>query len=112
VNPPDRRPHAFLEPVIRPRRIEATATVGRVRLYGVAVTDNNCRLLITALIADGSPAALETADRISAELAQRPATTALSPEGRDALLRSMPKHPPSGLMALQRALLNDQRARA
>lgn len=84
----------------------------RVRLYGVAVTDNNCRLLITALIADGSPAALETADRISRELAQQPATTALKPEGRDALLRNIPKHPPSGLIALRQALANDQRARA
>jgi|SRR6187200_2724195 len=94
------------------RRVPATATVRGVRLYGVAVTDNNCRLLITALIADGSPAALETADRISGELAHRPVTTALSPAGRDALLRCMPTHPPSGLIALQRALLNDQRARA
>ena len=51
-----------------------------MRLYGVAVTDNNCRLLITALIADGSPAALDTAERISGELAQRKATTALNPE--------------------------------
>ena len=42
-----------------PRVGNTIATVGRVRLYGVAVTDNNCRLLITALIADGSPAVLE-----------------------------------------------------
>ena len=83
-----------------------------MRLYGVAVTDNNCRLLITALIADGTPAALETADRISGELAQRPAATALSPAGRDALLRNIPKQPPSGLIALRQALLKDQRARA
>ena len=83
-----------------------------MRLYGVAVTDNNCRLLITALIADGSPAALDTADRMSGELAQRPATTALDPDGRDALLRNIPKHPPSGLIALQQALANDQRARS
>jgi hypothetical protein len=82
-----------------------------VRLYGVAVTDNNCRLLITALIADGSPAALETAERISGELTQRPATSALSPAGRDALLRNIPKHPPSGLIALRDALVKDQRAR-
>ena len=83
-----------------------------MRLYGVAVTDNNCRLLITALIADGSPAALETAERISRELAQQRPTTALNPEGRDALLRNIPKHPPSGLIALRQALANDQRARA
>ena len=88
-----------------------TATVRRVRLYGVAVTDNNCRLLITALIADGTPAALETAERISGELAQRKATTALNPEARDALLRNIPKQPPSGLIALRQALVNDQRAR-
>ena len=83
-----------------------------MRLYGVAVTDNNCRLLITALIADGSPAALETAERISGELAQRKATTALNPEARDALLRNIPKQPPSGLIALRQALVNDQRARS
>ena len=68
--------------------------------------------LITALIADGSPAALETADRISGELARRPATTALDPAGRDALLRNIPEHPPSGLIALRHALVKDQRARA
>ena len=82
-----------------------------MRLYGVAVTDNNCRLLITSLIADGAPAALETAERISGELAQRRATTALSPEARDALLRNIPKPPPSGLIALREALVKDQRAR-
>jgi hypothetical protein len=85
--------------------------VNGVRLYGIAVSDINCRLLITALIADGDPEALDAAERISGGLRRPDAVTALSPEARDVILLNIPKQPPSGLAALRKALENDQRAR-
>ena len=86
--------------------------MGRVRLYGVAVTDINCRLLITSLIAEGTPETLGIAERISQGVTQHGSVTALTPAERDALLRSFPKRAPNALQPLHEALQKDQRARA
>ena len=83
----------------------------RMRLYGLAVSDVNCRLLITSLIAEGTSETREIAGRISAGITHQNGATALKPAERDALLRSIPKPPPSGLVPLRDALTHDQRAR-
>jgi hypothetical protein len=83
-----------------------------MRLYGIAVTDTNCRLLIKSLVADATPETLEIAQRISGGVTQHGATTALSPTERDALLRTIPKNLPNGLVPLREALARDKRARA
>jgi hypothetical protein len=82
-----------------------------VRLYGCDVTDLNARLLITSLIADGTTVALAAAERVSSALARRD-PAGLPPQMRDAILRSIPRPPPNGLVALRDALTRDQRARA
>ena len=88
------------------------ATVEPMRLYGIAVTDINCRLLISSLVAEGSPESFEIAERISSGVRVHDATTKLTPAERDALLRNIPRRPASGLVALRVALANDKRARA
>jgi hypothetical protein len=82
-----------------------------VRLYGCAVADQHVRGLVASLTADGQRDAIRTAEAISDGLARHAAVGALSPEMRDAVLRVMAKPPPSGLVALREALVNDQRAR-
>ena len=82
-----------------------------MRLFGVNLSDINCRLLVASLVADATPDALELAERISGGLTRHEPATPLTPADRDTLLRTMPKPLPSGLVALRDALANDQRAR-
>ena len=88
------------------------SSVAGVRLYGIAVSDINCRLLVAALITDGTPAGVELAERMSGSLARHEPVTALSVADRDTILRNFPKPLPSGLVAFQDALAKDKRARA
>jgi hypothetical protein len=82
-----------------------------MRLFGVLVSEVNCRILISELLADESPQALNLAERLSAALARKEPVAPLVPGERDALLRHIPKKPPSGLVALRDALKSDQLAR-
>ncbi len=82
-----------------------------VRLYGVAVSDTNYRLVVAALIADADPAAKELAERMAGAVTYREPVTPLTPADRDTIRRILPKPPPSGLAELGRALSDDHRAR-
>ena len=82
-----------------------------MRIYGIPITDINCRLLIAELFASETPEALNLAERLSDALIRDEAVAPLVPGERDILLRNLPKKPPNGLVALQDALKKDQRAR-
>ena len=82
-----------------------------MRIYGVDVTDINCRILIAELLADESPAAVSLAERLSAALTRDEPVAPLVPGERDILLGAIAKKPPNGLVALRKALRDDQRAR-
>ena len=55
-----------------------------MRLYGIAVTDINCRLLISSLVAEGSPESFEIAERISGGVRVHDATRQLPARHRPA----------------------------
>jgi hypothetical protein len=99
-------------PAPSPSARKKPATVGEVRLFGLAVTHINCRVLITGLTADGAPDALAASEQISEGLAGHGVSVPLTPPMRDAILRSMARSPPSGLVALRNALASDKRARS
>ncbi len=82
-----------------------------VRLFGVAVSDINYRVLVAALNTGGTPAELELSERMSGAVTFHAPMTALTPADRDTLLRNLPKPVPTGLAELNRALSSDQRAR-
>jgi hypothetical protein len=82
-----------------------------MRIYGIPVTDINCRLLIAELLAAETPEALNLAERLSNALARNEAVAPLVPGERDILLRNIRKKPPNSLVPLRDALKNDQRAR-
>jgi hypothetical protein len=82
-----------------------------MRIYGIRVSDSNCRLLIAQLLAEESTPALNLAERLSEALARHETVAPLVPGERDLLLRNIPKNPPSGLMELRDALRKDKSAR-
>jgi hypothetical protein len=82
-----------------------------MRLYGVAVSDIYCRVIVSALLTDGTPVALDLAEKMSAGLARREPVAALSIADRDAILKNFPKPLPSGLVGFRDALVKDKRAR-
>ena len=82
-----------------------------MRLFGVNLSEINCRVLVAALVEDTTPNALELAERISGGLTRHERATPLTPADRDTLLRNMPKPLPSGLVSIREALASDQRAR-
>jgi hypothetical protein len=80
-------------------------------VYGCAVNQVDCRLLVTRLFAEGSPQALAARETISNGLSSHAASVSLTAGMRDALLRVL-GGPPNSLGALQTALAMDQRARS
>jgi hypothetical protein len=81
-----------------------------MRIYGIRVSDINCRLLIAQLLAEEITPALNLAERLSEALARNETAAPLVPGERDLLLRNIPKHPPSRLMELRDALRKDKSA--
>ncbi len=73
----------------------------RIRLNGHEISDVNARLLINALITDGSPQALDLAERISAALTTHKDEEPLTPAERDMLLHRMPQPITRGLVELR-----------
>jgi hypothetical protein len=81
-----------------------------LRLFGVAVTPENGRHLVTTLVADGSPSAMSAAEKITRGLDRELYATALEPGERDAIL-SVLESPPEGLEELRGRLARDHRER-
>jgi hypothetical protein len=82
-----------------------------VRVYGCEISEPHALRLIGKLGKNGSPAAVAAAGMISQGVSGEGTAGKLTPEMRDAILIAIDvPHP--GLRTLQRALLNDQRARA
>jgi hypothetical protein len=79
-------------------------------VYGCAVNQVDCRLLVTRPTAEGSPQALAARETISKGPSAHADSVSLSAGMRDALLRVL-GGPPNSLGALQTALAMDQRAR-
>jgi hypothetical protein len=84
-----------------------------VRVWGISVAGNHARTMSVALLADGQDDAVKVAELLSEALTrQSPAIGPLSPGMRDAVLRTMPRPLPSGLVALRDALAQDKLARS
>ena len=60
-----------------------------IRLYGIPISDEDARNIVTSVIADGSHDSLEAGSRIWRALEIRAAVVVLSVEQRDAILATL-----------------------
>lgn len=77
-----------------------------LRLFGMPVRPGDARALVAALLAVGSPGAIDAALEIERGLERRAALVALKPEHRTAILFTLEDLPP-GLQDLRVALVQD-----
>jgi hypothetical protein len=83
-----------------------------IRIWGVNIAENHARTLAIALLADERDDALKMAELLSDALTRHAdGVGPLTPGMRDALLDTMPRPLPSGLVALRDALAQDKLAR-
>ena len=78
-------------------------------LYGIPVPDDDCRALVTSLVADGSPAALAAAGRIRSRLESTAGRglVALDADHRDAILQLLEDPESPALVELRGRLADD-----
>lgn len=81
-----------------------------LRLAGVPVTEDDARGLVTTLVSDGTPQALNLADRITTCLEMSVRMMALDAQERSVLLAVL-DDPPDGLAELRGKLARDHRDR-
>jgi hypothetical protein len=77
-----------------------------LRIFGIAVDDEDARALVATLVSDGSTDAIAAAARITAGLDRGRGLVALDPKHRDAILRTL-EGPADGLAELRGRLADD-----
>lgn len=121
TNPADRQYSYELHDVSRPseqrrtrrdyRRIVRSVLVQTLLwLFGVPVSPDDARALVTTLITEGTAPAFAAAARISQALERGVRVVGLEPRQRDAVLATL-ESPPDGLAELRGALIRDRERR-
>ena len=99
-----------VEQLGEPRQAELPRIVAAVLvLYGIPISDDDCRALVASLLADGSPDALAAAGRISKRLESTAGRglVALTAEHRDAILQLLEDPQSPALVELRGRLADD-----
>ena len=82
-----------------------------MRLYGIEVSEHDCRVLIDLLLRVGREIDHNAAAAIDRGISVQAKLIALSPAERDAILGALGESPPGGLTELRATLVHDYRRR-